>query len=152
VRVKITATIEELLLSHAKALFICLILKILIKGVVTMFKNTLKISRLKYRDSYIPKIRISALWLNDMGFSIGTKYLMDYSREHITLKLLDNSNIHNEFYFKSDVKTTTNKYKTISIPSIDIGGIWFSEIGFNIGDNVLITSEFGTINITTIKH
>lgn len=115
-----------------------------------MLQKTLKISRVKYNGSYVPKIRLSAFWVNDIGFECGKKLKLDYSREHITLQLFDDINaFESQTCFKLNVISIRGK--NASIPCIDIRGLWLSEIGFKIGDEVLINTGFGIIDIVPLK-
>lgn len=115
-----------------------------------MLQKTLKISRVKYNGSYVPKIRLSAFWVNDIGFECGKTLKLDYSKEHITLQLFGSINaLELQTCFKLNV--TGIRSKSASIPCIDIKGLWLSEIGFKIGGEVLINTDFGIIDIIPLK-
>lgn len=121
-----------------------------------MTTRTLKVSKLKYNDSFVPKIRLNGLWLNELGFSSRAQFLLDYSMEHLKLRLFDsNKAFEKESSFKSLVSTSSggrsSDGKIRIVPCVKLYGIWLSEIGFKIEDKVIVNSDYGVIEIILLK-
>ena len=113
-----------------------------------MLQKRLIISRVKYKDSYVPKIRLSAFWLCQVGFDIGRDVILDYKKDYISLKLANSSNPNT---FNITVGSAKTKTTNLAVPHIEVRGIWFNDIGFNIGDTALINATHGHIEIIPLK-
>jgi hypothetical protein len=121
------------------------------RGKIAMKKRILKVSKLRYNESFVPKIRLSGLWLNKIGFMSGNQVEIDYSRECLKLNLFDpNSTLGEEKSYKLKIFNSSGGKDRI-VPEIRLYGLWLGEIGFKIEDKILVTSDFGVINIALLK-
>ncbi|MDP4093570.1 MAG: hypothetical protein Q8920_09435 [Bacillota bacterium] len=101
-----------------------------------------------------PRIRLSGFWLNEIGFKPDSLISIMYESNTINLRLVGTGmetyqNLvkgilkrnHGLLQVKNEV---SNNKKT---PHLEVKGYWVEDLGFKVGDVILVQSEFGVINI-----
>lgn len=125
-----------------------------------MNRQLLMIGSAKTKNEKIrrPRIRLSGLWLNTIGFIPETLVTVEYARDNIYLRIagegIDDYNKvvkdifrHNNglLQVRSELK---NKKHT---PCLEVKGYWLQKLGFSIGSVIVVESGFGYINIQLIS-
>jgi hypothetical protein len=121
-----------------------------------MDTKIMTVTKQKHYCSYVPKVRLSGLWLNEFGFNNDKLVSISYSAGNIIIKLEGDGTP--EIYLKAAKEVFKNNSGTLLqiaretikrgfAPRIKIAGMRLNQIGFTIGSIIAVHCEYGLIRL-----
>lgn len=96
----------------------------------------------------IPRIQIQGKWLNDFGFHLQQSILVGYETNGIQFTAQKGKK---EGRSNGGTPPHINMGQNLESPYIQLKGAWLIDIGYNIGDKLIIQIKQGIINLKPLK-
>ena len=115
----------------------------------------LQVARKKERNQILPRILLTGTWLLDMGFPIGSTATVTYRKNAFYLKPCANPPVNNHSQKKPTIINIGHlglrHDRTKRMPSISFSGIWLDNLGFHVGDYLLVGMRSGYVRVQRLE-